>query len=69
MAKGTVIFFNPDKGFGFIEPSSSGPDIFVHITALAKAGLSVLTEGQMLNYTLKTDEQSGKSTAVNLQLV
>lgn len=69
MAKGTVIFFNPDKGFGYIEPNSGGPDIFVHVTALAKAGLSALSEGQILSYMLKVDEQSGKATAVSLQLV
>ncbi len=66
MATGTVKFFNHDRGFGFIEPSDGGPDVFVHVTAVEKAGLPALTEGQKLNYEVQTDERSGKPAAANL---
>ena len=66
MAVGTVKFFNHNRGFGFIEPTDGGPDVFVHATAVESAGMPALTEGQKLNYEVKADERSGKSSAVNL---
>jgi len=68
MAKGTVKFFNHSRGFGFIEPSEGGPDVFVHATAVEKAGLPEIREGQKLSYDVETDGRSGKSAAANLQI-
>ena len=65
MATGTVKWFNNQKGFGFIEPSDGGNDVFVHISAVEKAGLRNLHEGQKINY--ETQEEKGKTSAVNLQ--
>jgi len=67
MATGTVKFFNHDRGFGFIEPTDGGKDVFVHATAVESAGMPALKEGQKLSYEVKADERSGKSSAVNLQ--
>jgi CspA family cold shock protein len=67
MATGTVKFFNHDRGFGFISPSNGGPDVFVHITAVERAGMSSIREGQKLSYELETDRRSGKAAAANLQ--
>ena len=67
MATGTVKFFNHSRGFGFIEPTDGGPDVFVHATAVESAGLPALTEGQKLSYEVKTDERSGKPAAANLE--
>jgi len=67
MATGTVKFFNHNRGFGFIEPTDGGPDVFVHATAVESAGMPALTEGQKLSYEVKLDERSGKSAAANLQ--
>lgn len=67
MATGTVKFFNHNRGFGFIEPTDGGADVFVHATAVESAGLPALKEGQKLSYEVKTDERSGKSSAVDLQ--
>ena len=66
MATGTVKWFNPTKGFGFIQPEQGGPDVFVHISALEKAGLRSLNEGQKVSYELATEK--GKTAAVNLKL-
>lgn len=66
MATGTVKFFNHDRGFGFIEPDGGGNDVFVHATAVEAANMPALTEGQKLNYEVKADERSGKSSAVDL---
>lgn len=66
MANGTVKWFNPTKGFGFIQPDQGGADVFVHITALEKAGLRSLDEGQKVSYELVTDK--GKTSAGNLKL-
>ncbi|NRA73133.1 MAG: cold-shock protein [Rickettsiales bacterium] len=66
MATGTVKWFNPKKGFGFIQPEEGGKDVFVHISALTQAGLTTLNEGQKVSYTLDTN--NGKTSAVNLQL-
>ncbi len=67
MATGTVKFFNHSRGFGFIEPTDGGPDVFVHASAVERAGLPALTEGQKLSYEVEADERSGKSAATNLQ--
>lgn len=64
---GTVKWFNPTKGFGFIAPDQGGADVFVHITALQQAGLHGLNEGQRLSYTLATNR--GKTSAAELKLV
>ena len=67
MATGTVKWFNPAKGFGFIEPDDGGADAFVHISAVEQAGLSTLQEGQKVNYELQAG-QNGKSSAENLTI-
>lgn len=66
MATGTVKWFNPTKGFGFIQPDAGGADVFVHITALQAAGLSTLNEGQKVSYELATNK--GRTSAANLKL-
>jgi CspA family cold shock protein len=66
MAIGTVKWFNPTKGFGFICPSDSSKDVFVHITAVQRAGLDGLAEGQKVSYDLVTER--GKTAAANLKL-
>lgn len=66
MASGIVKWFNPTKGFGFIQPDQGGPDAFVHISALERAGLSTLNEGARVSYDLATEK--GKTSAVNLKL-
>ena len=65
MTTGTVKWFNATKGFGFIEPDDGGKDAFVHISAVQRAGLTGLTEGQRLNYELQVG-QNGKSSAENI---
>ncbi|MCB9990951.1 MAG: cold-shock protein [Rhodospirillales bacterium] len=64
MATGTVKWFNNQKGYGFIEPENGGNDVFVHISAVEKAGLRGLNEGQKVNY--ETEERNGKTSACNL---
>ncbi|MBM3617947.1 MAG: cold-shock protein [Alphaproteobacteria bacterium] len=66
MATGTVKWFNPTKGFGFIQPESGGADVFVHISAVERAGLKTLQENAKVNYELATEK--GKTSAVNLQV-
>ena len=66
MATGTVKWFNPTKGFGFIEPEDGSNDAFVHISAVERAGLSTLNEGQKVSYEVQAG-QNGKSSAENLQ--
>ena len=68
MNTGTVKFYNPTKGFGFIQPADGSKDIFVHATALERAGLSQLAEGQKLEFDLEQD-QKGRSSAANLRLL
>ena len=63
MASGTVKWFNPDKGFGFIQPEDGGQDAFVHISAVERAGLRTLKEGQKISYELVQDKRSGKVSA------
>jgi CspA family cold shock protein len=65
MATGTVKWFNPAKGFGFIQPEDGGKDVFVHISAVERAGWRTLNEGQKIAYELQTDK--GKTFAANLQ--
>jgi CspA family cold shock protein len=66
MATGTVKWFNATKGYGFIEPSEGGSDVFVHISAVERAGMGTLTDGQKINYEVVQDSRSGKSAADNL---
>ena len=68
MTTGRVKWFNAAKGFGFIEPEDGSKDTFVHISAVERAGLSLLNEGQKVSYDLRT-EQNGKSSAENLSIV
>lgn len=67
MQTGTVKWFNSQKGFGFIEPASGGTDVFVHISAVERAGLGGLNEGQKISYEVVTDRRNGKSSADRLQ--
>ena len=67
MAIGTVKWFNPQKGFGFIQPDDGGADAFVHISAVERAGLRDLREGQKLSYELTQDRRSGKMSADQLK--
>ena len=69
MATGTVKWFNAHKGFGFIEPDGGGSDAFVHISAVERAGLGDLREGQKVGYELVSDRKSGKMSADNLKLL
>ena len=69
MATGTVKFFNSQKGFGFIVQDGGGPDVFVHISAVERAGMSNLNEGQKLTFDVEADGRSGKSAATNLETV
>jgi CspA family cold shock protein len=67
MATGTVKFFNGQKGFGFIAQEGGGPDVFVHVSAVERAGMRGLVEGQKLTFDIEADRKSGKSAATNLQ--
>ena len=67
MATGTVKFFNTTKGFGFIQPDDGGQDAFVHISAVERAGMRDLREGQKLGYELVQDKRSGKASADQLR--
>jgi cold shock protein len=67
MATGTVKWFNTTKGFGFIQPDGGGQDVFVHISAVQRAGLRELQEGQKVSYEVVADKRSGKSSAENLK--
>ena len=69
MQTGTVKWFNASKGFGFIQPSQGGNDVFVHISAVERAGLGSLSEGQTLGFELQRDQRSGKMSAGQLQAV
>jgi cold shock protein len=68
MTTGTVKWFNGQKGFGFIQPVDGGNDVFVHISAVERAGLSGLAEGQNVTFEIKIDKMRGKSSAENLSL-
>ena len=67
MANGTVKWFNPTKGFGFIQPEEGGNDVFVHISAVEAAGLSGLNDGQAITYDLEEDRR-GRMSAANLKV-
>jgi CspA family cold shock protein len=69
MTIGTVKWFNSQKGFGFIQPDTGGPDVFVHISAVERAGMSTLNEGQKVSFEIEKDKRSGKSAAGQLALV
>jgi CspA family cold shock protein len=67
MNKGTVKWFNNQKGFGFIQPETGGADVFVHISAVERAGLSTLNEGQKVTFDVVANRKTGKSAAENLR--
>ena len=66
MITGTVKFFNADKGYGFIAPEDGGADAFVHISAVERAGMRTIVEGQKLSFDIVKDNRNGKSAAENL---
>ena len=67
MTNGTVKFFNSQKGFGFIQPDDGGKDVFVHVTALERAGLRGLDEGQKVAFDVREDRKTGKMAVDNIQ--
>ncbi len=67
MTTGTVKFFNATKGFGFIAPEDGSTDVFVHISAVERAGMRTIVEGQKLSFEVVKDNRNGKSAAENLQ--
>lgn len=67
MTTGTVKWFNTQKGYGFIQPDNGGSDVFVHISAVERAGWSDLREGQKISYEIQSDRRTGKQSAGNLQ--
>jgi CspA family cold shock protein len=66
MATGTVKWFNATKGYGFIQPDNGGADVFVHISAVERAGMSTLVDGQKVNFEIEQDRRTGKSSAGSL---
>ena len=68
MNTGTVKFYNDQKGFGFIQPDDGGKDVFVHISAVERAGLSQLNEGQKVSFEITADRRTGKTSADNLRV-
>ncbi len=69
MNTGTVKWFNSQKGFGFIQPENGGKDVFVHISAVERAGMNGLNEGQKVSFEIVADRRTGKSAAENLRAV
>jgi CspA family cold shock protein len=67
MATGTVKWYNDTKGYGFIQPDSGGKDVFVHASALERAGMRGLAEGQKISYEVEADRRTGKESATNIQ--
>jgi CspA family cold shock protein len=68
MATGTVKWFNDQKGYGFIQPDQGGKDVFVHISAVERSGLSGLAEGMKVSYEVQADRRTGKESATNLKI-
>ena len=68
MNKGTVKWYNDQRGYGFIQPAGGGKDVFVHISALERSGIRALNEGQKVTYELQTDQRSGRVSAANLKI-
>jgi CspA family cold shock protein len=68
MTTGKVKFFDPNKGFGFIEVAAGQPDVFVHVSALERAGIATLNEGQQVTFEVVKDNRNGKMAAQNVQL-
>jgi len=68
MATGTVKWFNETKGYGFIQPNTGGKDVFVHISAVERAGLRSLKDGQKVSYEVEADRRTGKESAVDLKV-
>jgi CspA family cold shock protein len=68
MATGTVKWFNSEKGYGFIQADAGGPDVFVHISAVERAGLRGLNEGQKVSFEVRQDKRSGKNSADDLKV-
>jgi CspA family cold shock protein len=68
MNTGIVKWYNSQKGYGFIQPDDGGKDVFVHVSALERAGLRGLVEGQKVSFEIQTDRRTGKSSAANLQV-
>jgi CspA family cold shock protein len=69
MTQGTVKWFNSQKGFGFIQPDDGGKDVFVHISAVERAGMRELSEGQKVSFDVVADRKTGKTSADNLRTV
>ncbi|MGO9419644.1 cold-shock protein [Roseiarcus sp.] len=69
MPTGTVKWYNPEKGFGFIQPDDGGKDAFVHVTAIERAGMSTLRDGQKIKFELVKDQRTGKVSADKLEAV
>ena len=69
MTQGTVKWFNSQKGYGFIQPDDGSKDVFVHISAVERAGMNGLNEGQKVSFDLVADRKTGKSSAANLRTV
>lgn len=67
MTSGTVKFYNDQKGFGFIAPDDGGTDVFVHATALERAGMRILTEGQKVSFTTAVDKRNGKTAVDSIE--
>ena len=67
MPTGTVKWYNDQKGYGFIQPDDGGKDVFVHVSAVERAGMRDLREGQKISYEMETDQRSGKTSAGNLR--
>lgn len=68
MSTGTVKWFNPTKGFGFIQPEDGSKDVFVHISDVERSGMSTLNEGQRVSFELSRDPKNGKTSAANLKV-